>query len=99
MHLEFEDDDLRRLYVEPEFRLGAIGPEFTKLYRRKMQLLAAAVDERDLRQMRSLHLEKLVGDRAGQHSIRSNEKYRLVFKLKTDDNGRTAIVVEVVDYH
>lgn len=99
MHLEFEDDDLRRSYVEADFRLAAIGTEPTKLYRRKMQLLAAAVDERDLRQLRSLHFEKLVGDRAGQYSIRLNDKYRLVFKLRTDENGRVAIIIEVVDYH
>lgn len=99
MHLEFEDDDLRRSYVEADFRLAAIGTELTKLYRRKMQLLAAAVDERDLRQLRSLHFEKLVGDRAGQYSIRLNDKYRLVFKLRTDENGRVAIIIEVVDYH
>lgn len=99
MELEFEDEDLRRLYLEPGFRLAAIGPELTKQYRRKMQLLAAAVDERDLRQLRSLHLEKLLGSRAGQYSIRLNDKYRLVFTLRTEEGGRVAVIIEVIDYH
>jgi proteic killer suppression protein len=99
VHLEFQDDDLRRLYVETRFRLAWMGSDLTKLYRRKVQLLAAAVDERDLRHMRSLHFEKLVADRAGQYSIRLNDKYRLIFRLRTGDDGRTAIIIEVVDYH
>ena len=99
MILEFEDDDLRRLYVELDFRLSSIGPDLTKQYRRKMALIASASDERDLRAMRSLHLEKLEGDRKGQHSIRLNDQYRLIFRLRTGDDGRIAVVIEVVDYH
>ena len=99
MILEFEDDDLRRLYVELDFRLPSMGPDLTKQYRRKMALIANAPDERDLRAMRSLHLEKLEGDRKGQHSIRLNDQYRLIFRLKTGDDGRVAVVIEVVDYH
>jgi len=42
-----------------------------------------------------LRLEKLKGDRSGQHSIRINEQYRVCFRwteLGADD-------VEIVDYH
>lgn len=99
MILEFEDDDLRRLYVELDFRLPSMGPDLTKQYRRKMALIANAPDERDLRAMRSLHLEKLEGDRKGQHSIRLNDQYRLIFRLRTGDDGRVAVIIEVVDYH
>jgi toxin HigB-1 len=99
MLLEFEDDDLRRLYTEPNFRLPWMGPDLTKQYRKKMAILANAPDERDLRALRSLHFEKLVADREGQHSVRLNQQYRLIFRLKTDDAGRVAVVVEVVDYH
>ena len=70
MLLEFEDDGLRRLYTEPDFRLPWMGPDLTRQYRMKMAVLANASDERDLRAMRSLHLEKLVADRKDQHSIR-----------------------------
>lgn len=99
MLLEFEDDNLRRLYTEPGFRLAWMGSDLTKLYRKKMQLLAAVSDERDLRQMRSLRFEKLVADRAGQHSVRLNDKYRLIFQLRTEDSGRVVIIIEVIDYH
>jgi proteic killer suppression protein len=97
--VEFEDDDLRRLYVEPAFRLTWMGPDLIKHYRRKLGVVANAKDERDLAAMRSLHFEKLVGDRAGQHSIRLNDQWRLILRLRTDDAGRVAVIVEVVDYH
>lgn len=99
MVLEFEDDDLLRLYTEPDFRLSWMGSDLTKQYRKKMALIANAVDERDLRVLRSLHFEKLVADREGQYSIRLNHQYRLIFRLRADDDGRVAVIIEVVDYH
>ena len=40
-------------------------------------------------------LEKLKGDRAGQHSIRVNDQWRICFRWKDAD----AYEVEIVDYH
>ena len=42
-----------------------------------------------------LHLEKLKGSRAGQHSIRINDQYRICFRW-TDTGAED---VEIVDYH
>ena len=99
MRIQFEDDDLRRLYTEADFHMPGMGPDVVKHFRRKMAIVDAAVDERDLRAMRSLRLEKLVGDRAGQHSIRLNDQWRLIVRFETDDDGRVAMIIEVVDYH
>ncbi len=99
MHIEFEDDNLRRLYSEPEFRLPRIGPELVGHFRRKMQVVGDAHDERDLRAMRSLRLEKLTGNRAGQYSIRLNDQWRLILRFRTGADGRVAVIVELVDYH
>jgi plasmid maintenance system killer protein len=41
-------------------------------------------------------LEKLVGDRKGQYSIRINDQWRICF-VWTDENN--ADQVEIVDYH
>lgn len=40
-------------------------------------------------------LEALSGDRAGQHSIRINDRYRICFIW----NGSEAVEIEVTDYH
>jgi toxin HigB-1 len=43
----------------------------------------------------SNRLEKLKGDRAGQHSIRINDQWRICFVWKEGDT----LEVEIVDYH
>ncbi|MBF0237528.1 MAG: type II toxin-antitoxin system RelE/ParE family toxin [SAR324 cluster bacterium] len=49
----------------------------------------------DLRIPPSNHLEALVGDRQGQHSIRINKQWRICFIW----NSGNANDVEIVDYH
>lgn len=44
---------------------------------------------------RGNHLEALSGDRAGQHSIRVNDQYRVCFAWTGDEPDE----VEIVDYH
>ena len=62
---------------------------------RKLMLLDAAVNLDDLRIPPSNHLEALSGNRAGQHSIRINDQFRLCFRWA----GGCAHDVEIVDYH
>lgn len=99
MRVEFEDDDLRRLYEEPNFRLSSIGNDLTRAYRKVVGFVATAFDERDLRAMRSLHFEKLEGDRLRQNSLRLNKQWRLIVRLDTTQEGKQVVVIEVVDYH
>ncbi|MEJ2653288.1 MAG: type II toxin-antitoxin system RelE/ParE family toxin [Gammaproteobacteria bacterium] len=63
--------------------------------RRKLRMLHNAQTLRDLRAPPANRLEALKGQRAGQHSIRINEQWRIWFAWK--DNG--AHDVEIVDYH
>jgi proteic killer suppression protein len=62
---------------------------------RKLTMLNAAVELRDLRSPPGNRLEALAGDRAGQHSIRINGQWRLCF-VWTDEGPAD---VEIVDYH
>lgn len=61
----------------------------------KLAVLAFAESIDDLRAPPSNRLEKLRGNRAGQHSIRINDRYRICFRWV---DGQ-AIGVEIVDYH
>jgi proteic killer suppression protein len=61
----------------------------------KLLMLHAAADIRDLVVRSGNRLEKLKGDRFGQHSIRINEQYRVCFVWRDGD----AYDVEIVDYH
>ncbi len=99
MRILFEDDELRRMAEDASYAPKRWGSNIVKAYRKKIQILAHAVDERDLRALRSLHLEQLKGDRAGTFSIRLNKQFRLILKFATDSDGRVVIIIEMVDYH
>lgn len=61
----------------------------------KLEILDAAETLDDLRVPPSNHLEKLSGNREGQHSIRINDQWRICFEWHDGD----AYDVEIVDYH
>ena len=63
--------------------------------RRKLLYLDDADDLQDLLAPPGNRLEKLKGDRAGQHSIRINDQWRICFVWV----GNKANNVEIVDYH
>jgi toxin HigB-1 len=62
---------------------------------RKLRMLAAAHDVVDLRSPPGNRLERLSGERAGQHSIRINDQWRVCFVWRDGD----AHEVEICDYH
>jgi proteic killer suppression protein len=62
---------------------------------RKLRMLANAHDVIDLRSPPGNRLERLGGGRAGQHSIRVNDQWRICFVWK----GGDAHEVEICDYH
>ncbi len=66
-----------------------------KVTGRKLDQLDSAVVLDDLAVPPGNRLESLKGDRAGQHSIRINDQYRICFTWSND----AARDVEVVDYH
>jgi proteic killer suppression protein len=63
--------------------------------RRKLRQLQIAGRLDDLRMPPGNLLEALKGDRAGQHSIRINDQYRVCFRW----TAAGAENVEIVDYH
>lgn len=63
--------------------------------RRKLRMLQAAQEPRDLQVPPGNRLEALKGDRKGQHGIRINDQWRVCF-VWTDGGAE---YVEIVDYH
>ena len=62
---------------------------------RKLTMLDSAADLTDLLAPPGNRLEKLKGDRPGQHSIRINDQWRICFRWMTDGPHD----VEITDYH
>ncbi len=68
---------------------------FERVARRKLLLLHRARTLQDLMAPPGNRLEALRRDRAGQHSIRINDQWRICFVWAEED----AQDVEIVDYH
>ena len=97
MDFEFKDDDLKRMYTEPKFT-GGYAQAVVKAFRKRMQLIRAAVDERDFYALKSLHFEKLEG-RDNQRSMRLNKQWRLIVELVGKGERKRVRVIGIEDYH
>ncbi|MGH9905813.1 MAG: type II toxin-antitoxin system RelE/ParE family toxin [Pyrinomonadaceae bacterium] len=98
MEVVFKEDSLDRLETDARFE-GRWVPGVVSAYRKRLQVIRAAPDERDFYQLRSLHFEKLKGNRAHQHSMRLNTQYRLIVELHGKGQDKVVYVVGIEDYH
>jgi proteic killer suppression protein len=89
----FADRVTERLFQRE--RVRGLPPALLRVALRKLVQLDAATVLDDLRVPPGNRLEKLRGDRAGQHSIRINDQWRICFRWRDGD----AFDVEIVDYH
>lgn len=80
--------------VQGRFGKGFPG-DLLKRTRAMLSALDAAVMLEDLRFPPGNHLEALSGDRAGQHSVRINDQWRICFIWTPQGPAN----VEIVDYH
>ena len=94
--MEFKDRDIESFWENPDVNPPRrVPPQLRRILYRKLQMLDAAHDLRDLRIPPSNHLEKLQHDRARQYSIRVNDQWRLCFTWTAEG----AKEVEFCDYH
>ncbi len=89
----FRNLDTQKLFERRPVRRWP--PDLQRRALRKLLILDAAETLADLRVPPGNRLEKLTGDRAGQHSIRINDQFRICFRWS---NGN-AHAVEITDYH
>jgi len=89
----FADRHTERLWLRVSAR--EYDPRIRRTALRKLSILDAAVTLEDLRVPPGNRLEALKGNRAGQHSIRINDQWRICFTW----NERGPDHVEIVDYH
>ncbi|MCA1844743.1 MAG: type II toxin-antitoxin system RelE/ParE family toxin [Actinobacteria bacterium] len=96
MIASFSDKATKALFHgEGGKKVRDLPPEIHGTALRKLDMLNAAMELRDLRAPPGNRLEVLHGDLAGKHSIRVNDQWRIVFRWESGD----AHDVEIVDYH
>lgn len=90
--VNFKCTDTEQLFTTGRSKRFA---SFKTVAERKLAQLEAAVSLETLRAPPGNRLEALRGDRAGQHSIRINEQWRLCFVWTAQGPSD----IEIVDYH
>jgi proteic killer suppression protein len=76
-------------------RSARFSADVHRIALRKLLLIDAAERLEDLRIPPGNRLEKLAGNRQGQHSIRINDQWRICFRWSEGD----AYEVEIADYY
>ncbi|MDB5210693.1 MAG: hypothetical protein JWQ30_1520 [Sediminibacterium sp.] len=108
MEVVFKTVQLKELYEQGrEKGKPVFGQEVVKAYVKKIDILFAAAHSVDVANFRSLHLEALTKEKKykGMHSIRVNDKYRIVLRfIKAKGPGQADIaevseIHELTDYH
>jgi toxin HigB-1 len=89
----FADKDTEEIWSRR--RVRKFDPVTARIALRKLLILDAAVTLNDLRVPPGNRLEKAKGSRAGQHSIRINDQWRICFHWTTAGPQD----VEITDYH
>ena len=93
MIASFRDKETEALWQSGKSR--RLSADLARRGFKKLALLNAAVALGNLKVPPGNHLEALRGNRAGQHSIRVNDQYRVCFVWRHGN----AFDVEIVDYH
>ena len=89
----FGDKETERLWRRE--RVRSIDPRIHRVALRKLRQVGSAESIEDLRVPPGNRLEALKGDRAGQHSIRINDQWRICFVWTAAGPEE----VQIVDYH
>jgi proteic killer suppression protein len=96
MIISFGDKATEDIYNGLSSRVARRIPEFIwRIACRKLDMVNAARELRDLRVPPANKLEKLRGKLSGYYSIRVNEQYRIIFLW----NNQNAESVMITDYH
>lgn len=89
----FKDKETQKVFERKRSR--KLPSDIQQVALRKLRMLNRAETLQDLRVPPANRLERLVGDREGQYSIRVNNQWRICFLWQDGD----ALDVEIVDYH
>lgn len=98
MDVEYDEPDLATLEANGPTTAGH-GDAVDRGFRKVMQIVRAAVDERDLYKHKSLHFEKLDGQLEGLRSLRINKQWRLIVELRGQAPKKKVGVLRIEDYH
>ena len=94
MEVEHNDSGLAELEIDPKATAGH-GDAVDRGYRKVMQIIRAAADERDFYKHKSLNFKK----RGEERSMRINKQWRLFVELRGDHPKKKVVILSIEDRH
>ncbi len=101
MEITFEKDYLRELFYNGEAsdKQHRFQPQIVRKYVRVVNILDSVDKIAELYRYRSLHYEKLLGDKAGLESVRVNDQYRIEFKSSEQGAITICNIIELSNHY
>jgi proteic killer suppression protein len=93
-----KDESLDRLEMDANYDAG-YSQAIVRAFRKRMQYIRSATDERDFYALRSLRFERLKGQRSNQHSMRLNDQWRLILEIEGEGSNKRIVIIGIEDYH
>lgn len=97
MIVGFRDQWLRDFFIDDKHTKNIPSDIDGRVFR-KLQMIDDATTDADLRVPPSNHFEKLQGNLAGLHSIRVNQRWRLIFRWDGDRGEASGIYLDDHSY-
>ncbi len=101
MQVLFKTTDLKQLYLIPVEDIKGKLPfqkSLIQQYKNRITLLESIEKISDLYSFKSLHFEKLKGDKLGLSSIRLNDQYRLIIEL-INEHFVKILIIEISKHY
>lgn len=97
MRLRFADLRLEKLYL---FGTGSekYPQGIVDAFMKRVRTIESALDERDLRALKSLHFEKLKAER-NKYCVRLNKEWRLILTIEKDKDGKIIVLLEINNHY
>lgn len=101
MEITFDKDYLHELYYDgvTKDKHHRYQPDIVKRYVRVVNILDSVDTISDLVRYRSLHYEKLIGDKAGLESVRVNDQYRVEFTSTAEKGITICNIIELSNHY
>lgn len=98
MQLLFGDEELERLAYEPTHAAAGWSTSLTRSYRRVVNVIASAIDQRDLEALHSLHVQRATTKGVRGATLRVDDKHRLRVSFP-DQSGTPTARIEAIEHH
>lgn len=96
MDIFFKEEYLKDLYVTgASDKKHRFQPQIVRKYIRVIDLMVSLPNVQGLIPYKSLHYEKLLGDKMGLSSVRVNDQYRIEFEEQTKDGEVIATICNI----